>query len=139
MYDSRAHAYYLISLHSFVLNAQTTSATVPTNSPTTAPPTASPTPFNCANIDNKASCNNDLRCTWSGNPNSGSCGSSGGGGDPPSLELHQRMVLAFFVIQRDPRAETAVTVVLEGKKNHVFAFSSLLASGLAVIALTYSV
>ena len=54
-------------------------------------------------------------------------------------QLHQRMVLDSFVIQRDPRAETAVTVVLEGKKNHVFAFSSLLASGLAVIALTYSV
>ena len=54
-------------------------------------------------------------------------------------QLHQRMVLALFVIQRDPRAETAVTVVLEGKKKHVFAFSSLLASGLAVIALTYSV
>ena len=47
---------------------------------------------------------------------------------------HQRMVLDSFVIQRDPRAETAVTVVLEGKKKHVFAFSSLLASGLAVIA-----
>ena len=54
------------------------------------------------------------------------------------LKLRLPKVLDSFVIQRDPRAETAVTVVLEGKKNHVFAFSSLLASGLAVIALTYS-
>ena len=52
---------------------------------------------------------------------------------------HQRKVLDSFVIQRDPRAETAVTVVLEENHQNVFAFSILLASGLAVIALTYSV
>ena len=75
--------------------AQPTSAPVPTNPPTpdptnapTPPPTAfptdSPTPFSCANITSKGSCNNDSRCTWSGNPNSGSCGSNGGGGEPPA-------------------------------------------------------
>ena len=47
---------------------------------------------------------------------------------------HQPKVLDSFVIQRDPRAETAVTVVLEENHQNVFAFSSLLASGLAVIA-----
>ena len=66
-------------------NAPTTAAPTtaqPTNAPTTAQPTNAPTPFNCASIGNKGACNNDLRCTWSGNPNSGSCGS--GGGEPPA-------------------------------------------------------
>ena len=82
---------YMLTYHLFFCSyyAQPTPAPVPTNPPTTAAPTTaqptdSPTPFNCANIDNKGSCNNDSRCTWSGNPNSGSCGSSGGGGEPPS-------------------------------------------------------
>jgi len=51
-----------------------TTATLP---PTT---TTTPTTVDCSALGSKAACNNALVCTWSGNPQSGSCGPVGGDG-----------------------------------------------------------